>query len=157
MRGYCKVIILGSLTRDVELRYTPKGTAIAKLGVAINREWTQDGEKKSETTFLDVDAFGKTAETLAQFLKKGSPIFCEARPKLDSWDDKQTGQKRSKIGFVLETFQFLPDSGGTREGGEAPARPRPDVGRTVSNPAPARQTPADVDSAPPESDDSVPF
>lgn len=106
---------MGNLTRDPELRYTPKGTAVAKLGLAINRQWKDEsGAKKEEVTFVDVDAFGRQAETLAQYLKKGRPLYIEGRLKLDTWDDKQTNQKRSKLGVVLESFQFL-DSNGERQ------------------------------------------
>src|ERR1051326_1013383 len=111
MANFNKVILAGNLTRDPEVRYTPKGTAIAKLGLAINRTWkTETGETKEEVTFVDVDAFGRTAEVISQYLKKGRPILVEGRLKLDQWDDKQTGQKRSRLGVVLEGFQFL-DSG----------------------------------------------
>ena len=147
MASYNKVILMGNLTRDPELRYTPKGTAIARLGLAVNRRWTgEGGEQREETTFVDVDAFGKQAETLGQYMKKGRPIFLEGRLRLDSWEDKQTGQKRSKLGVVLENFQFLGSGQGRAdESGEAP-RPR-----SVS---PAASESAD---APPPEEDDVPF
>src|SRR6476660_574690 len=108
MANFNKVILIGNLTRDPELRYTPKGTAIAKIGLAINRTWkTETGETKEEVTFVDIDAFGRQAETLGQYMKKGRPIMIEGRLKLDTWDDKQTKQKRSRLGVVLESFQFL--------------------------------------------------
>ena len=108
---------MGNLTRDPEVRYTSSGTAIAKLGIAINRYWSnKDGQKQEETTFVDVDAFGKQAETIGQYLKKGRPIMVEGRLKLDQWDDKQTGQKRSKLGVVLDRFEFI-DSRGEGGGG----------------------------------------
>ena len=124
MASFNKVILLGNLTRDPELKYTPKGTAVARLGLAVNRKWKNDaGEEKEEVTFIDADAFGKQAETLGQYLKKGSPLFIEGRLKLDQWDDKQTGQKVSKLRVVLESFQFV---GGRAEGGAAPQqRPAP--------------------------------
>src|ERR1700676_753146 len=123
MANFNKVILAGNLTRDPELRYTPKGMAIAKIGMAINRTWRNEaGETKEEVTFIDVDAFGRTAENIGQYFKKGRPILVEGRLKLDQWDDKQTGQKRSKLGVILETFQFL-DSNRSGEGaGEAPAK-----------------------------------
>ena len=108
---------MGNLTRDPEVRYTSGGTAIAKLGMAINRTWTnKEGQKQEETTFVDVDAFGRQAEVIGQYLKKGRPVMIEGRLKLDQWDDKQTGAKRSKLGVVLEGFQFL-DSRGEGGGG----------------------------------------
>ena len=119
MPNYNKVILMGNLTRDPELRYTGSGTAIAKLCIAVNRYWrNQDGQQQEETTFVDVDAFGRQAETIGQYLKKGRPIMVEGRLKLDQWDDKQTGQKRSKLGIVLENFQFLDSRG---EGGDGSA------------------------------------
>lgn len=104
---YNKVILAGNLTRDPELRFTPKGAAVCKLGLALNRSWTQDGQKREEVTFVDVDAFGKQAEAIGQYFKKGRGILLEGRLKLDQWDDKQTGQKRSRLGVVLESFTFV--------------------------------------------------
>jgi single-strand DNA-binding protein len=152
MANFNKVILIGNITRDPELRYTPKGMAIAKIGMAINRTWkSETGESKEEVTFVDVDAFGRQAETVAQYLKKGSPLMVEGRLRLDQWDDKQTGQKRSRLGVVMEGFQFL---GGNRNesGGGAAEAPR-------SRPAPAApktEAPSDADGPPPE-DDDVPF
>jgi single-strand DNA-binding protein len=151
MASYNKVILVGNLTRDPELRYTPKGMAIAKIGLAVNRNWTNEaGEKKEEVTFVDVDIFGRTAENVAQYMKKGRPILIEGRLRLDQWDDKQTGQKRSKLGVVAETVQFLgsPTGGGGGEGGEAPRRQAP-----ASAPAPSASSEPDM----PPSDDDVPF
>src|ERR1039458_5551806 len=108
MANYNIVILAGSLTRDPELKYTPKGHSVAKIGMAINRSWkTETGEKKEEVVFVDIDAFGKQAETIAQYVKKGRPLLVEGRLKLDQWEDKQTHQKRSKLGVVLESFSFL--------------------------------------------------
>ena len=154
MASFNKVILVGNLTRDPELRYTPKGTAVGKIGLAVNRTWrTETGEQKEEVTFVDVDAFGKQAETIGQYMRKGSPILIEGRLRLDQWDDKQTGQKRQKLGVVVEGFQFL--GGGQRNdaGGGAPAAPRP--ARPVP---PASAPPAEPDSDMPPSDgDDVPF
>jgi single-strand DNA-binding protein len=155
MASFNKVILAGNLTRDPELRYTPKGTAICQIGLAINRTYNTDsGEKKEEVTFVDVEAWARTAEVIAQYLKKGRPILIEGRLKLDQWDDKQTGQKRSRLKVVCENFQFL-DSGGARAEGEAPAAPRP---RPAASPAapPAQGAAPDPDEPPHEGDD-VPF
>ncbi|HLP76525.1 MAG TPA: single-stranded DNA-binding protein [Candidatus Paceibacterota bacterium] len=153
MASFNKVILIGNLTRDPELRYTPKGMAIAKIGLAVNRTWRNEaGETKEEVTFVDVDAFGRQAETLAQYMKKGSPLMIEGRLKLDQWDDKQTGQKRSKLGVVVEGFQFLGGGNRGEGGGETPAPRR-------SAPAPAAPSAAaasEPDMPPPEEDD-VPF
>jgi single-strand DNA-binding protein len=151
MASYNKVILVGNLTRDPELRYTPKGMAIAKIGLAVNRNWTSEsGEKKEEVTFVDVDIFGRTAENVAQYMKKGRPILIEGRLRLDQWDDKQTGQKRSKLGVVAETVQFLgsPTGGGGGEGGgDAPRRA----------PAPSAPAPSSAEPDMPPPDDDVPF
>jgi single-strand DNA-binding protein len=123
MASFNKIILMGNLTRDPELRYTPKGTAVAKLGMAVNRVWTNEaGEKKEEVTFVDVDVFGRTAENCGQYLKKGRPVLVEGRLKLDQWEDKQTGQKKSRLGVVAETVQFLggkPETGNLKPDGEA--------------------------------------
>ena len=134
-----EVTLAGNLTRDPEMRDTPKGTAVCKFGVAINRKWKSDDGMKEEVTFIDVDAFGKQAEAIAQYLKKGRGIYIRGRLKLDEWEDKTTKQKRSKLGVVLESFQFT-DS---KQASEAAPAPRPQAA-----PAPA---------APPEDDSSVPF
>src|ERR1051326_914104 len=154
MANFNKVILAGNLTRDPEVRYTPKGMAIAKFGLAINRTWkNESGETKEEVTFVDVDAFGRTAEVISQYLKKGRPILVEGRLRLDQWDDKQTGQKRSKLGVVLETFQFL-DSGRGGDGAGAGQGSRPAAaGGSASAPV---AEPAGVEAPPPEEDD-VPF
>jgi single-strand DNA-binding protein len=153
MANFNKVILAGNLTRDPELRYTPKGLAIAKLGLAVNRRWTNEaGEQKEDVTFVDVDAFGKQAETIGQYLRKGRPILIEGRLRLDTWDDKQTGQKKSKLGVVLETFQFL-DSG-NREGGGVPASSAP-AARPAR--AAASASPADPGADEPPQGDDVPF
>ena len=151
MASFNKVILVGNLTRDPELRYTPKGTAIAKIGVAVNRVWTSEsGEKKEEVTFIDVDVFGRTAENVGQYMRKGRPILIEGRLRLDQWDDKQTGQKRSRLGVVAETVQFLgsPTGGGGDGAAPAPARQRPAAAAPAGEPVEG--------DGPPESDD-VPF
>jgi single-strand DNA-binding protein len=151
MNGFNKVIIAGNLTRDPELRYTPNGTAIAVFGLAINRKWKDpDGNLKEDVTFVDVTAFGRSGETVAQYLKKGRPLLVEGRLKLDQWEDRNTQQKRSKLSVVCESFTFL-DSGGQREGGDSEDQTRPARGR----PAPQQAAEAPQD-APPE-DDDVPF
>ena len=109
-----KVMLMGNLTRDPEIKYTPKGTAIANFGIAVNRTYTPEGgEKREEVTFIDLEAFGRTAEIIGEYFKKGRPIFIEGRLKLDQWDDKTTGKKMSKLRVVVDTFEFL----GSREGG----------------------------------------
>ncbi len=156
MASFNKVILVGNLTRDPELRYTPKGTAIAKIGLAVNRVWTNEaGEKKEEVTFVDVDVFGRTAENVGQYMRKGRPILVEGRLRLDQWDDKQTGQKKSKLGVVAETVQFLGSPTGGGEGGGAPASAAPARQQRSAPAAVPAGEPLEGDG-PPESDD-VPF
>jgi single-strand DNA-binding protein len=155
MANYNKVILAGNLTRDPELRFTPKGMAIAKFGMAINRSWrSESGETKEEVTFVDIDAFGRQAELLGQYCKKGSPLLVEGRLKLDTWDDKQTGQKRSRLTVVLESMQFLGSVGGAKtEGGGEGAR-RPAAAPAAAEPTPPAP-PADPEAH--ASEDDVPF
>ena len=158
MASFNKVILVGNLTRDPELRYTPKGTAIAKIGLAVNRVWTNEaGEKKEEVTFVDVDVFGRTAENVGQYMRKGRPILVEGRLRLDQWDDKQTGQKKSRLGVVADTVQFLGSPTGG-EGSPPPSRPaaRPTPTPSAPPPAPAPAAEPVEGDGPPESDD-VPF
>lgn len=132
-----EVKLAGRLTRDIELRYSSGGMAIGQIGLAINRTWTKDGEKREETTFVDVTSFGKQAETLAQYLKKGDPVYIAGRLKLDQWTDKQSGKNRSKLSVVAENFQFI---SGKNDGGRQrqPSRQQelpsntPDDGEDVS-------------------------
>ncbi|HAV61089.1 MAG TPA: single-stranded DNA-binding protein [Verrucomicrobiales bacterium] len=156
MASYNKVILIGNLTRDPELRYSAKGTAIAKIGVAVNRRWRNEaGEWQEETTFVDVDAFGRQAETIGQYLKKGRPIMIEGRLRLDQWEDKNSGQKRSRLGVVLETFQFMDSGrgGGDSDGGNAPSTSSsPSSSGRVSQAPPSQDDP---DALP--SEDDVPF
>lgn len=153
------VIIRGNLTRDPELRFLPKGTAIAAFGVAVNRKWTNDaGEKQEEVTFLDVDAWGKTAETIAQWFRKGSPILITGRLKQETWDDKQTGQKRSKVKIVLDRFEFC---GETKGAGVQQPPPGDQDGASARYGGQAHSTAANsapvAGDEPPEDDDSIPF
>ena len=153
MANFNKVILAGNLTRDPELRFTPKGMAICKFSLAINRAWTNEaGEKKEEVTFIDLDAFGRQAETIAQYLKKGAGIMVEGRLRLDQWDDKQTGRKRSKLGVVVEGFQFI--GGGNR--GDSSGAPAPISRPSPSAAAPPSTGPADAAEEAPSEDD-VPF
>jgi len=115
MASFNKVILLGNVTRDPELKYTPKGTAVAQIGLAVNRVYSNDqGEKVEEVTFIDVELFGRTAEIANEYLRKGRPVMFEGRLKLDTWDDKQSGQKRSKLKVIGETMQLR---GGRENGG----------------------------------------
>lgn len=156
MASYNKVILIGNLTRDPELRYSAKGTAIAKIAIAVNRRWRNEaGEWQEEVTYVDVDAFGRSAETIGQYLKKGRPIMIEGRLRLDQWEDKSSGQKRSRLGVVLETFQFLDSGRGGDGDGGAPspaASSSGSSGRVAQSQPPP---PDDADALP--ADDDVPF
>jgi single-strand DNA-binding protein len=160
MASYNKVILVGNLTRDPELRYTQKGTAIAKIGLALNRTWRDEaGAQREEVTFVDVEAFGKQAETLGQYMKKGRPIMIEGRLRLDSWEDKQTNQKRSRLVVVMESFQFL-DFGGRspdEAGNPPPARSAVAPAAPASRAAAAPQPPASPADETPAEEDDVPF
>ena len=166
---------MGRLTWDPELRYTPSGMAIAKIRLAVNRNWRNEaGELQEEVSFIDVDAFGKQAETIGQYFKKGNPIFLEGRLRQDQWEDKQTGQKRSQLKVVLRNFQFLP-SGQSREGGSPPSPRRASADIEPQRPPskqpqslppsaepqrfhqPPNQPPPTDNGPPPEEDDDVPF
>jgi single-strand DNA-binding protein len=133
MASFNKVILLGNLTRDPEVRYTPKGTAVTELGMAVNRVYTaENGEKREETTFVDVTLWGRTAEIAGEYLKKGRPVFIEGRLQLDTWDDKTSGQKRSKLKVVGEGLQLIGSrpgggggGGGDEEGSSAPRSSKP--------------------------------
>ena len=118
MASLNKVLIMGNLTRDPELRYTPKGTAVADIGLAVNRRVSDgNGNWSDETTFIDVTLWGRQAELAQQYLNKGRGCFIEGRLQLDTWDDRETGKKRSKLKVVGENLQFLPDGRGAAGGG----------------------------------------
>jgi single-strand DNA-binding protein len=151
MASFNKVILLGNLTRDPEVRYTPKGTAVTELGMAVNRVYTaENGEKREETTFVDVTLWGRTAEIAGEYLKKGRPVFIEGRLQLDTWDDKQSGQKRSKLKVVGEGLQLL---GGRPGGGSSGGGDEEGGSRSSSRTAPPPR------AAPPSEpdEDEIPF
>ncbi|MBL8819179.1 MAG: single-stranded DNA-binding protein [Planctomyces sp.] len=121
MASFNKVILVGNLTRDPEVRYTTGGTAVTELGLAVSRQWTDRGsnERKEETTFVDVTLWGRTAEIAGEYLAKGRPVLIEGRLQLDQWEDKETGQKRSKLKVVGETLQLLGSRGDGGAGGSS--------------------------------------
>ncbi len=157
MSTFNKVILLGNLTRDPEVRYTPKGTAVTEIGMALNRVYTaENGEKREEVTFVDVTLWGRTAEVAGEYLKKGRPVFIEGRLQLDTWDDKASGQKRSKLKVVADSMQLIGGRAGSGGGGggaeseEASSAPRSGGGSRTSAPPP-RAAAAEPD------DDEIPF
>ena len=112
MPSYNKVLLMGNLTRDPQLKQTPNNMSVAEIGLACNRKFKgKDGEMREETTFVDCEAWGRTAETMAKYLSKGRPVFVEGRLKLDQWQDKD-GNNRSKLRVVIESFQFIDSRGG---------------------------------------------
>jgi len=146
-----KVFLIGNLTRDPELRVTPKGTAICQFGIAVNRQFKDEsGATRDETTFVDIEAWGKQGELVSKYLTKGSLAMIEGRLKLDQWEDKTSGQKRSKMKVVLDNVQFL-NSRGSGGGGASPApHAAPDEaapqGASSAKPhAPAGKEPGDED------------
>ena len=144
MANLNKVLLLGNVTRDPEVRYTPKGSAVCDLGVAVNRAYTtESGEKREEVTFVDVTLWGRTAEVASEYLKKGRPVFVEGRLQMDTWDDKQTGQKRTRLRVVAENMQLL--GGRPSGGGEAPGESRP------ASAPPRKSAPSEPD------EDEIPF
>lgn len=129
MASFNSVTLLGNLVRDPELKYTPGGKAVADISLAINKNWTDDsGQKQSDVTYVDCTAFGRTAEICGQYLKKGSPALVAGHLKQETWDDRQTGAKRSKLKAVIENLQLLGD------------RQTPAPGPPASNQPPQRQT-----------------
>jgi single-strand DNA-binding protein len=150
-------MLLGNLTRDPEIRYTPKGTAVTDLGMAINRIRTGDnGERIEEVTYVDVTLWGRQAELAGQYLGKGRPVFIEGRLQLDQWDDKQSGQKRSRLRVVGENMQFLPGGGGGNAGGGSAYE-----GEQSSQDQPSSSAPSNLGGAPANDfdndDDDIPF
>jgi single-strand DNA-binding protein len=155
MASLNKVMLIGNLTRDPEIKYTPKGTAIADIGLAVNRNYTTEGgEKREETTFIDVTLWGRVAEIVGEYCKKGRPLFVEGRLQLDTWEDKQSGQKRSKLKVVGENIQLLGsrESGGGGGGGES-GESRSAGGFKKPAAPPKQPSDPDLDAEP----DDIPF
>lgn len=141
-------MLIGNITRDPEIKFTPKGTAIASFGLAVNESWKNEaGQKQEKTTFIDCEAYGKVAEIIGEYCKKGRPLFVEGKLRLATWEDKKTNEKRSKINVVVENIQLL----GSREGGNdnQPSQKRPQ-----SAPVARKQDDPDLDVAP---DGDIPF
>lgn len=147
MASYNKVTLIGNITRDIDLRYTPKGTAVADIGLACNRVRTgEDGQKIEEVTFVDITLWGRQAELANQYLGKGRPVFIEGRLQMDTWTDKESGKQRSKLKVVGENMQFLGspagggNQGGGNQGGQRPPQQQPQGG-TPAQPQQYQQAP----------------
>ena len=146
MASFNKVILLGNLTRDPEVRYTPKGSAVCDLGIAVNRVYTTDsGERREEVTYVDVVLWARLAEIAGEYLKKGRPVFIEGRLQMDTWDDKQTGQKRTRLRVVGESMQLL---GGRPPGTGAAAEAGGENRQTAGPPKPSAPAEPDEDEIP---------
>ncbi len=149
-----KVFLMGNLTRDVELKYTPSNQPVATFGLAMNRRYkTKDGENREETTFVDCEAWARTAEVMNEYLSKGRPVFIEGRLKLDQWQDKE-GNKRSKLRVVVENFQFVDSRGSAGGGGGGDRSSAPE--RMASANASSAASP-DSGQHQPVSEDDIPF
>ena len=155
MPNYNKVMLMGRLTRDPEVRFLANGTAVTNIGLAVNRNWrNQDGQSQEEVTFVDVTAFGKRGEAVGQYLKKGRPIFIEGHLRMDQWDDKQTGQKRSKLAIIMDAFEFIDSRG---EGGGNAESGGGNFGGGGAAPAAGGAAPATGGGGGFAEDDDVPF
>lgn len=151
MANLNKVLLIGRLTRDPELRYTPSGAAVADFGIAVNRFYKgKDGSRQEDTAFVDITAWARTAELAGQYLKKGKQVFIEGHLKFDSWTT-QEGQKRSKLTVVCDNMQFLDGPGGPGEEGGGPSR----GGRAGGGGDSYSQAGPPDDSGPPQED--IPF
>ena len=159
MANLNKVMLIGNLTRDPEVKHTAKGTVVADLGLAINRVWyNEQNQKQEDTTFVDVTLWGRQAEVAQQYLTKGSPCYVEGRLTLDTWDDKTTGQKRSKLKVVGEMLQLLGSKPGGGSGGGGGYSERPQ--QSSSAPQQRSGPPQGASAAPAEDfqeDDDIPF
>jgi single-strand DNA-binding protein len=157
-----KVLLMGNLTRDPELRVTPKGTPICQFSLAINRQFKMEsGESREEVIYVDIEAWGKQGETIAKYCTKGRPLYVEGRLRLDQWEDKNTKEKRSRMKVVLEQFQFLGDSRGGGAGGaaraEAPGGEEPAGGASPERHAPPPRGGGAKPGSTENLDEDVPF
>ena len=153
MPSYNKVILVGNITRDLELRYIPSGTAVVKVGLAVNESFKdKDGQRREKTLFIDIDVWGRQAETLCEYAGKGRCILVEGTLELDTWDDKD-GNKRSKIKVRCDRFQFM-DSKETTHGTAQPAETRP---RANSSEGTGIQATKAQDQPPAEEQSDIPF
>ena len=151
MANYNKVILVGNLTRDPQLKYLPSQMAVTEFGLAVNHKYkTKTGESKEDVLFVDCSIFGQGAEIVSKYCQKGKQLLVEGRLKYDSWEDKQGGGKRSKHSVVVDTFQFL---GGRQDGEERDSSPARDKAASAPGDGPLQQEPPSFES---EKDD-LPF
>ena len=149
MASYNKVILMGNLTRDPELKYLPSGAAVANIGLAVNRVYNdrQSGERKEEVCFVDLDAFGRTAEIINEYFQKGRPILVEGRLRFQTWDTDD-GQRRSKHSVMVDRFEFV---GGRQDGDGGGAYDQASPGSMPSSPE------LSGEQGPSTTDDDIPF
>ncbi|HUF61558.1 MAG TPA: single-stranded DNA-binding protein [Verrucomicrobiales bacterium] len=158
MASVNKVILIGNLTRDPELRYSPKGTAVTELGLALNRRFRSgDSDWQEETTFVDVTVWGNQAETAHKYLSKGRQIYVEGRLRLDTWEDKTSGQKRSKLRVVAETIQFLGSRPEGAEGRSSSYGRGPGAAAAPASEGGERRVEDSDDYPPASEEDDIPF
>ena len=156
MANLNKVMLMGNLTKDPEMRHTPKGLAVTDLSMAVNRTWKDEqGQKQEEVTFLEVTFYGRTAELAQQYLVKGRPVYIEARLRLDTWDDKDTGKKRSKLKLIGENMQFLNSNTGGGGGSTPQSSSRPAAPQQQRSGPPQGATAAPAEDY--QEDDDIPF
>ena len=121
-KGFNKVVLMGNLTNDADVRTTPNGQSVTSFTIAVNRTWRgQDGSQQESVSYIDCVAWGKTGEVIAQYVSKGRPLLVSGRLEQRRWDDKESGQKRSKVEVIVEDFNFIDSRGGGEGGGTAPA------------------------------------
>jgi single-strand DNA-binding protein len=163
MANLNKVMIIGNVTRDPEIKYTPKGSAVVDIGIAVNRTFTPEGgERREETTYIDVTLWGRTAETAAEYCKKGRSVYVEGRLQLDSWEDKTSGQKRSKLRVVGENYQLLDRrpggaGAGSSGGGDEEYSERPPARREAPSSGGGFSSGRNAAPQPPIEEDDIPF
>lgn len=151
MASFNKVILMGNLTRDPELRYTASGQAVASIGLAVNRVYkTSSGEKREDTCFVDCTAWARSAEIICEYKRKGDPLLVEGRLQYDTWEDRDTGKTRSKLKVVIENFQFISRGSGGAGGGGGRSYGGSDRGG-------AQPSGRDEGGMEPLSDDDIPF
>jgi len=154
MANLNRVLLIGNLTRDPELRVTPKGTSICQFGLAVNRTFKDGaGQPREETTFIDIEAWGRQGEVISKYCAKGRPLFVEGRLRFDQWEDKTSGQKRSRLSVVLENFQFIGGRGDNTSEGESSSGTDVSPERHSPPPRAPKPAPAQEDNL----DEDVPF
>jgi len=151
-------ILKGNITRDLEVTFTPKGTAVCEIGLAVNDVWFNDaGEKQEEVTFLDCRAWGRAAEAIGKNFYKGKPILIHGKLKQERWEDKETGKKRSKTLIIVQHWEFCGDVRGAQRGEDKETRSGGDGERSPARPAPPQRAESAEEMAGGFEEDDIPF